>query len=279
VIVVLGANGQLGQAFLRKLGHDCRPVERDELDLANLTAIEPWMRRAAPDLVINCAAYTAVDDAETDVDAARTVNALAVGALAQATARHRSGLVTFSTDYVFDGERQTSYVESDEPNPINVYGETKLQGERLGLTAHPGALVVRTSWLLSSVHGNFLTKILGLLTQGPVTVVDDQFGTPTFVDDLAQATLDAIAVGASGILHLTNQGATTWFQLARGIAEAAGFEPDLVQPQSSLALDRPARRPRNSVLRSERLPTLGLSELPSYTERIHAAVADATNVR
>jgi dTDP-4-dehydrorhamnose reductase len=254
-------------------------VGRTELDLANLTEIEPWMRSAAPDLVINCAAYTAVDEAETDADTARTINALAVGALAEAAATHRFGLVTFSTDYVFDGENPTSYVESDQPNPINVYGQTKLEGERLGLASHPAALVVRTSWLLSSTRGNFLTKILGFLTEGTVSVVDDQFGAPTFVDDLALATLNAVAAGASGILHLTNQGATTWFELAREIAEAAGFDPDTVQPQSSLDLDRPARRPRNSVLASERLATLGLSELPPYSERIHTAIAGATIVR
>ena len=116
--------------------------------------------------MINCAAYTAVDAAETDADTARAVNAVAVGALAEATARARIGFVTFSTDYVFDGEKPTGYVESDRPNPLNVYGRTKLEGEQLALEAHPEALIVRTSWLLSATHRNFLTTMLDAAGRG-----------------------------------------------------------------------------------------------------------------
>jgi dTDP-4-dehydrorhamnose reductase len=264
VIAVLGAKGQLGSAFGRVLGDSCLSVTRAELDLTDIAAIEPWVRSVRPKLVINCAAYTAVDAAETDVETARTVNASAVGALAEATARHDVGLVTFSTDYVFDGEKETGYVESDEPNPLNVYGRTKLEGERLALDAHPAALVVRTSWLLSPTHRNFLTTMLERLAEGEVSVVDDQRGRPTFVDDLARGTLDAVEARVSGILHLTNQGETTWFELAREIAELAGFEPDLVKPTTGAALGRRALRPRNSVLDSERLGQAKLSPLPRW---------------
>jgi len=268
VIAVLGAKGQLGSAFVRALGDSCLPVTRADLDLTDVGTIEPWVRSVRPDLVINCAAYTAVDAAETDVETARIVNAIAVGALAETAARHEVGLVTFSTDYVFDGEKETGYVESDEPNPLNVYGRTKLEGEQLALTAHPDVLVVRTSWLLSSTHRNFLTTMLGKLAEGEVTVVTDQRGRPTFVDDLVQATVNAADVGATGILHLTNQGETTWFDLARQIADQAGFDPSLVQPTTSAQLNRPARRPANSVLDSERLGLFGLKELPAYSRAL-----------
>ena len=268
MIAVLGANGQLGSAFVRALGDSCLPVTRAGLDLIDVETIEPWVTSVRPDLVINCAAYTAVDAAESDVETARTVNATAVGALAEATARHHVGLVTFSTDYVFDGEKEMGYVESDEPNPLNVYGTTKLEGEQLALGANPNALVVRTSWLLSTTHRNFLTAMLESLPKGDVSVVDDQRGRPTFVDDLVSATLEAVAADASGVLHLANQDETTWFGLAREIAQVAGFDPDLVKPIRSSELDRPALRPSNSVLNSERLPQLAVAEMPSHRQSL-----------
>jgi dTDP-4-dehydrorhamnose reductase len=264
VIAVLGANGQLGSTFVRSLNYSCHAVTRDELDLEDSASIEPWVRATNPELVINCAAYTAVDAAEADPGIARKVNAVAVGALAEATARHGAGLVTFSTDYVFDGTKATGYVESDQPNPLNVYGRTKLEGEQLAQAADPDALVVRTSWLLSSTHHNFLTTMLELMAKGEVSVVNDQRGRPTFVDDLVPAVLSATAAGVSGILHLTNQGETTWFGLAREIAVLAGFDPDLVKPTTSAGLDRPALRPKNSVLDSERLEHVGIDPLPEW---------------
>ncbi len=167
MIAVLGANGQLGSAFVRRLGDRCIAVTRQDLELTDTVSIGAWVDSNKPELVINCAAYTAVDAAENDADTARAVNALAVGALAEATARHGVGFVTFSTDYVFDGEKPTGYVESDPPNPLNVYGKTKLEGEQLAMADHPNALVIRTSWLLSATHHNFLTNDAGATRQRP----------------------------------------------------------------------------------------------------------------
>jgi dTDP-4-dehydrorhamnose reductase len=268
VIAVIGANGQLGSAFVRELGEHCLPITRAVLDLTDLDSIGPWMDAARPDLVINCAAYTEVDAAEGDAEAARAVNTLAVAALAEETARRRIGLVTFSTDYVFDGEKHAGYIESDRPNPINVYGVTKHEGEQLALRAHPEALVIRTSWLLSSTHRNFLTTMLTLLAEGEVSVVDDQTGRPTLVDDLVRATLEAVQTGAAGILHLTNQGETSWYGLARVIAELTGYDPDLVRPTTSAAIERPAVRPANSVLDSELIEGLGIDSLPDWRPRL-----------
>ena len=274
MIAVLGANGQLGSAFVRRLGDRCIAVTRQDLELTDTVSIGAWVDSNKPEFLINCAAYTAVDAAENDADTARAVNALAVGALAEATARHGVGFVTFSTDYVFDGEKPTGYVESDPPNPLNVYGKTKLEGEQLAMADHPNALVIRTSWLLSATHHNFLTNMLELLAKGSVEVVDDQRGRPTFVDDLVRGTFAVI--GASGILHLTNQGETTWYGLAREIAKVAGHSPDLVRPISSSDLDRPARRPANSVLDSERLQLMGVDDLSRHLEALSATYGEIT---
>ncbi len=273
MIVLTGATGQLGTAFRHRLGEAATYLTRDDLDLADPAAIPPRITSLAPTLVINCAAHTAVDAAEADEAAARAVNADAVEALAAATADLGAGFVTFSSDYVFDGTKDAPYVEDDEPNPINAYGRAKLDGERRALVANPRTLVVRTSWLLSGTHPNFAATMLRRLAAGPVDVVDDQYGHPTLVDDLAAATLAAVDKEATGILHLTNQGVTTWFDLAVEIAATAGLDEIRVRPISTADLARPAPRPQNSVLDSVRLGELGLAALPDYHDGLPALVA------
>jgi dTDP-4-dehydrorhamnose reductase len=273
VIAVLGAGGQLGTAFVALLGDRAVPVTRRELDFEQVESIQPWIAANHPDLVINCAAYTAVDAAEGDEQTTHRVNALAVGELATACATSGAGLVTFSTDYVFDGTKSTGYLESDEPSPLNVYGRTKLEGEQRCLTAHPAALVIRTSWVLSGTHRNFAATMLDLIAKGPVRVVGDQRGRPTLVDDLARGTMEAVEAGATGVLHLANQGETSWFGLAREIAEIAGLDADLVSACTTAEFPRPARRPENSVLDSERLEGLGIEPLPHYRASLTKAVS------
>lgn len=272
MIAVVGAGGQLGTAFVDLLGHRAQPITRHQLDLTNLGAIRPWVEDLRPDLVVNCAAYTAVDAAETDEETARTVNASAVGELAAACARVGAGLVTFSTDYVFDGTKESGYLESDAPDPLNAYGRTKLEGERLALEALPSALVIRTSWVLSGTHRNFAATMLDLIARGPVRVVDDQRGRPTLVGDLARGTMSAIDAGATGVLHLANQGETTWYELAREIADIAGLDPERVSPCTTDDFPRPAPRPANSVLDSERLGPLDVEPLPHYRPSLESAV-------
>jgi dTDP-4-dehydrorhamnose reductase len=264
VIAVLGSGGQLGSAFARLLGDEATLLTRSDLDLRNHDGIRAWVQSARPEVILNCAAYTAVDQAESDEETARAVNALAVGTLANACAETGTRLVTFSTDYVFNGRKQTPYLESDLPNPLNVYGASKREGENLALASGAEVLIVRTSWVMSGTHRSFLSKILDLTAAGPVQVVDDQRGRPTFVDDLAPATMAALDAGATGLLHLTNEGETTWFGLARQIADLAGLDPDRVQPCSSEDSSRPARRPLNSLLDSERRDLFGLSPLPHF---------------
>ncbi|HLF43280.1 MAG TPA: dTDP-4-dehydrorhamnose reductase [Acidimicrobiia bacterium] len=272
MIAVLGAGGQLGTAFIRLLDGDAVPLTRADIDLTRPEEIEPWIASNRPELVINCAAYTAVDAAEEHESTARLVNATAVGYLAESTARRGAGLVTFSTDYVFDGTKDSGYFESDPPHPLNVYGETKLEGEQLAMEKHPGVLVIRTSWVLSGTHRNFASSMLELIAKGPVRVVNDQRGKPTLVDDLAAATMEAVQREASGVVHLTNQGETTWFGLARDIAEFSGLDPDHVMPITTDQFPRPAARPTNSVLDSERLDELSLDPLPHYRPSLRRAV-------
>jgi dTDP-4-dehydrorhamnose reductase len=271
MIVVLGANGQLGSAFVRLLGREAIPVTRGDLDLADTGTIVPWLEHLRPDLVINCAAYTAVDQAEKDPDTARRVNATAVGELARGTAAIGARLVTFSTDYVFDGNKGRPYVESDPTSPINVYGSTKEEGERLALEADPQALVIRTSWVMSGTHQNFIRTILRLMHAGPVRVVDDQVGRPTFADDLAAGTMRVLDAGLTGIVHLTNAGQTTWWGLSREIAAMAGLEAEVV-PITTAESGRLAARPADSRLDSERLAAAGVASLPHYRESWERAV-------
>lgn len=273
MIVLTGPTGQLGTAFMRLLdGRELRPITEDELDFRFLGEIPKALSAIKPSLVINCAAYTAVDAAEEDIDTARLVNATAVEAFARASAELGSRFVTFSTDYVFDGTKVGGYVESDRTNPQSVYGVTKLEGEKLALREHPDALVVRTSWLLSGTHPNFASTMIKLIRSGPVTVVDDQRGRPTLADDLARATLDAIDRGARGVLHLANEGVTTWFGLAREIAAMAGLDPEQVAPCTTAEFPRPAPRPADSVLNSERVAELGIEPMPPYRPGLEAAV-------
>ena len=273
MIVVTGVSGQLGNAFRERLGDGAHYLARSDLDLADPASIGPTLEELSPTVVINCAAYTAVDAAEDDEETARLVNATAVEELAGATARLGARLVTFSTDYVFDGTKADPYLETDDTNPINAYGRTKLEGERLALAGNPDALVIRTSWVLSGTHPNFAATMLRLIAAGSVTVVDDQIGHPTLVEDLAAGTLAAIDADASGVLHLANAGTTSWFGLAREVADLAGLDVERVQPVSASEYPTAAQRPANSVLESVRLDGLGLDPLPDYHDSLRRAVA------
>ncbi len=270
---MVGAAGQLGGELRKLLGEAGTALTRADLDLADLEAIEPAVVAAAPDVVVNCAAYNDVDRAEAEPHEARVVNALAVERLAVAARRIGAGFVTFSTDFVFDGRASAPYVESSPPAPLNRYGESKLEGERLALAAHPGALVVRTSWVLSGRPRNFAATMLRLAAAGPLTVVDDQVGSPTLVADLAPAVLAAVEAGVAGLLHLSNQGELSRFELAREVLALAGRDPELVAPGSTEEFGAAADRPRRAVLRSERLERWGLAPLPHYRPGLAKAVA------
>ncbi|MEX0826784.1 MAG: dTDP-4-dehydrorhamnose reductase [Acidimicrobiia bacterium] len=280
MILVTGGSGQLGSAFRRLLPGASFPSRR-QLDLTQPGTIGEAVAALAPTSIINCAAYTVVDEAEDDEEMAFAVNAVSVGVLARLAAERSLPFVTFSSDYVFDGRGDRPYVESDPTSPANAYGRSKEAGEQLALEAHPGALVVRSSWLISATHPNFVDTILRLAGEGAgeLRVVDDQFGCPTIADDLAGAVLGAVDAETTGLLHLTNQGETTWFGLARAAVGFAGLNPERVVPVSSAEYPRRAARPAYSVLRSERLAGLGLDPLPPWEASLLPLVAGLQRLR
>ena len=258
-IHVVGAAGMLGQDVVRAAGDAVVAHSRAELDVTDRDAVHAALRDAT---VINCAAYTNVDGAETEPDAARAVNAEGARNVAEAAAR----VVYVSTDYVFDGAKAGPYVESDPVNPISEYGYSKLAGERATLTASPQSLIVRTAWLFGAGGRNFVTTILRAGEErGQLKVVDDQVGCPTFTGHLAEA-LVALAEGhGHGFLHVAGSGSCSWFEFAGAIFERAGMDVD-VRPCTTEDFPRPARRPANSVLVSEH----GAPELPDWRDGLEA---------
>lgn len=253
-VAVVGAAGQVGTAMVRLLGDSAKPLTRKDLDLATVDIDDALDCLAGTDAVINCAAYTAVDAAEQDESLATAINGRAVGVFAEAAHVLGVPFTTFSTDYVFDGGGARPYVESDPTAPINAYGRSKLDGELRALAAHPASLVVRTSWVLSSTHPNFVTAILRRARSGQeLNVVSDQLGRPTIADDLARVTLELVESGTAGIVHLANSGEATWFDVAVEVVERAGLDRDLVSPCSTEDYPTTAARPAYSVLGSERV--------------------------
>jgi len=225
-----------------------------------------------PDVVVHAAAATAVDACETDPGRAYRVNALGTRHVAEAARRIGAHLVYVSTDYVFDGHARRPYVEADEPNPLSVYGRTKLAGER---ECDPGDTVVRTSWVCG-VHGANMVKTALRLAEGdgPLRFVDDQRGSPTFTADLAAALVTLALDRRPGTFHVTNQGSTSWYGFVREVLAAAGQDPGRVEPIATADLDppRPAPRPANSVLDNAALREAGLPLLPEWPEGLHRLV-------
>ena len=273
-IVVLGSHGQLGRDLVPRLPGEVFALTRADIDLSVPRTIAYRLAELKPDIVVNCAAYNLVDKAEGEPDVAWRVNADGVRDLARAAAAVYARFVHFSTDYVFglDATRTSPWSETDAPGPVSIYGASKLAGEYLALAANPRTLVIRTCGLYG-VHGtggkggNFVETMLRLAGQGkPVKVVDDQRCTPTATADLAEATVKLLATGATGLFHITNAGATTWFELAREIFRHSQLSVDLT-PISSEQFNAPARRPGFSVLNCGKLAGVGI-ELRDWPEAL-----------
>lgn len=272
-MLLLGASGQLGTAF-RHLLPDAAAPPRADFDLARPESLVSALERMQPSGIVNCAAYTAVDAAEDHEDLAYTVNATAVRELARYAGRAAIPLVTFSTDYVFAGDATSPYLESSPTDPINAYGRTKLAGEEQALEAHAGALIVRTSWVISGTHPNFVATMLRLAAErDSLNVVSDQRGRPTIATDLAAATLHALRAGVTGVLHLANRGETTWFELAQTAVDLGGLDAERIKPCATVDYPTPARRPAYSVLGSERAGEEGVPSLPHWRTSLPAVVA------
>lgn len=266
VIMITGGSGQLGRALKRRAWPDgVRIVApwRGELDLSDAAAVSGYLEATGASAVINAAAYTAVDKAETDRAAAFRGNAFVPAALAEAAAGAGAALIHVSTDYVFDGSKTGPYEVSDLVAPINVYGASKAAGELAVRSIQPRSAVVRTSWLVSPDGANFVTTMLRLARERDVLrIVADQRGAPTIAADLADAlagvALRMIADEAAptGVFHAANDGATDWAEFAQaifGAAAAHGIKAPTVEPISTQDYPTPARRPKNSVLSTARL--------------------------
>jgi dTDP-4-dehydrorhamnose reductase len=274
--LITGAGGQLGAELRRVLANrDVVGLKRADLDVADEAAVRDALTEHKPDVVINAAAYTAVDPAEADEAGATLGNVTGPRNLAAATSKTGARLVHVSTDYVFAGDADSPYDEDSPTAPRSVYGRTKRAGELAVLEQHPGAYVVRTAWVYGAEGANFVKTMVRLERERDVvSVVNDQRGSPTWSRDLAGG-LAAIGGSAAepGIYHCTNAGETTWFGLAQAIFEELGADPGRVSPTTTEAFPRPAPRPAYSVLGNRRWRAANLPAMPHWRDALRAAFA------
>ncbi|WP_321912960.1 dTDP-4-dehydrorhamnose reductase [Paraburkholderia sp. J11-2] len=283
-ILVTGVNGQVGFELLRNLQGLGRVVglDRAALDLADLDRVREVVRETKPSIIVNPAAYTAVDKAESDEAAARRLNAEAPGVLAEEAARCGAALIHYSTDYVFDGTKDTPYVETDAVNPQNVYGKTKLEGEQAIAASGCAHLILRTSWVYGRRGKNFLLTMLKLGAERPeLCVVVDQIGAPTWSTTIAAATAHLVAQGLAansdswwheraGVYNFTAGGATSWHGFAEAIlTRAMGPDAPKVTPIPASEYPVPAQRPANSRLSGRKLADVFGLQLPHWEEALH----------
>lgn len=275
--LVTGAGGMLGRDVVELLtaeDEDVVGLGHADLDIADPASVRQAMAAHQPDLVINCAAWTAVDDAETAEDEAYRVNAEGPRQLAEACVTDGTRLLHVSTDYVFAGDASAPYDEDAETDPRSAYGRTKLAGEQAVLAALPRhGVVVRSSWLYGAGGGNFVATMRRLETQrDTLDVVNDQRGQPTWTADVATL---LVALGrhesACGVFHATSSGQGTWFDLARAVFELSGADPERVRPTTTDAFPRPAPRPAYSVLGHRRWAEVGIEPIGPWRDRLKAA--------
>ena len=276
--LITGAGGMLGQdllALLRRDGSQVTGLARRGLDVADPVAVRDAFRQVRPDIVVNCAAWTAVDDAEAHESEALAVNGRGAANLAAACTAAGARLVQMSTDYVFDGLAQRPYAEDASPAPRSAYGRTKLAGEQavLGELAGTG-YVLRTAWLYGAHGPNFVRTMIRLERQRPtVDVVDDQHGQPTWTADVVGQIIALMQSGAAaGIYHATSSGETTWCGLAREVFALVGADPARVRAIATRALDRPAPRPAYSILGHDRWAQAGIAPIGDWRAALKMAI-------
>jgi dTDP-4-dehydrorhamnose reductase len=304
-ILITGATGQIGwhlQRTLAPLG-DMTALTRDQLDLSDLDAVTRAVRQFEPDVLVNAAAYTAVDKAESEPELARTINALAPARMAEELARNGCLLVHYSTDYVFDGNKPTAnaYEENDVTGPLNVYGRTKLEGEQLIVAAGCPYLILRTTWVYDTRGKNFLRTVLRLAREkDELRMVSDQYGAPTWARTIAEATAIILARSLErnsqtgdwqgGLFHLTAAQQTSWVGFARAILEdyealldwpadtgefGGPLKAKRIVPITSEQFQAAARRPRNSVLSNAKVQATFGVVLPDWRSQLRLAMQDA----
>lgn len=268
-ILLLGKNGQVGWELARTLLPlgEVVAMDRQQVDFTNVEALREMIQSIHPDMIVNAVAYTAVDKAESERETAFLCNAIAVDAIAQEAKKIGALFIHYSTDYIFDGTKNTPYLEDDAVNPLNVYGESKLAGEKAIMTSGADYLILRTTWVFASRGQNFLKSILRLAAErDTLTIVADQIGAPTWARVIAQTTAHivqqvqqerAARKFVSGVFHLTSAGNTSWHEFAQKIVEFASphcqLKTQVISPIPTSQYPTPAKRPLNSRLCTEKL--------------------------
>lgn len=279
-ILITGGRGQLGQDCQDRMGvrHQVQALSSRELDITDAARVAAALADNAPDLVINCAAYTKVDLCEEETERCQAVNGLGPGILAEECGKVGSRLMHISTDYVFDGMRPAPkpYQEDDPTGPLSAYGRAKLAGEEAVLSRLPDALVVRTAWLYGMGGPNFLKTILRLAVGDPdrtLKIVDDQHGSLTWTATLADQLMALAESELNGIVHATAEGVCTWYEGAREFLRLMNIPADLV-PCASSEYPTPAHRPANSILENTRLKKAGLNRMRPWQEDLRDFVSE-----
>ena len=273
-ILVTGANGQLGQEF-RKIAtlfiqFNFLFVTKEHLPINDEDAVNIFFKNNPIDICINCAAYTAVDKAETERDLATSVNATAVGYLAKACRIYNAKFIHISTDYVFDGNGTKPYTENDKTNPVNFYGDTKLEGETIALKENEETIIIRTAWVYSSYRNNFVKTMLKLMKEREsIGVVNDQFGCPTYAADLAHAIMQIINGNnfITGIYHYSNSGKISWYDFAKEISLQINSHC-IVNGISTKEFPTPAARPYYSVLDTTKITDTFQIIIPEWKDSL-----------
>ncbi|MEK4363664.1 dTDP-4-dehydrorhamnose reductase [Paenibacillus sp. FSL M8-0212] len=285
-VLVTGSNGQLGRDvvfLLENGGHFVLACDRDQMDITNQAQCIEVISSFHPEVVIHCAAYTAVDAAETDIDGAYKVNAVGTRNVTVAAERTGAKLIYISTDYVFDGNSENPYQEYDNTNPQSVYGKSKRAGELMVQSLSSKWFIVRTSWVYGLYGNNFVKTMLKLGQEKPkLQVVNDQKGSPTYTVDLGEFLLKLMPTEKYGIYHASNSGTCTWYEFTQAIFEEARELKGLsiqaqLEPCTTEQFPRPAPRPRNSVLDHLSIRTNGLSGLRSWREGLRDFIGFSSN--
>jgi dTDP-4-dehydrorhamnose reductase len=273
-ILITGGNGQLGSE-LQLLSKKYTQFEwfftdYQELDLCNLEKLETELAKINPQIIINCAAHTAVDKAESELELSDVLNHKAVAVMAKWSHANNCQLIHVSTDYVFDGKASIALTETAQPNPINVYGVTKLAGEQACLRGNPNAIIIRTSWVYSSFGNNFVKTMSRLMQErDSLNVVNDQIGSPTYAADLAQAIMTILVHEnwQAGIYNFSNEGEISWYEFALAIQEIGGFDCTISGIPSS-AYPTPAKRPQYSLLDKTKIKNTFGVVVPEYKDSL-----------
>lgn len=277
--MVTGASGQLGIEFVKEaslFGLEVYPTSSIDLDITDFNRVENFILKKEPDVVLNCAAWTDVESANLNAKQADLINNLSVKNLAKLSSNLGCKFLTISTDYVFDGESQIPWKNSDKGNPKSIYGKTKFDGENAALSVYPnGAHIIRTAWLYSPWRRNFVKSIikLGLQSQEPINVVNDQFGQPTLAKDVAMYLIEFLVKDCGpGIYHATNSGVASWFQFAQKIFDEIGLNPDRINPISTEFYNSKVDRPKYSVLESVNDKKKSLEPMRPWTEALSESI-------